>query len=78
MEKNMVKAYITGKMGIDMKEILKMIKQKEKSYIIGIMEIGLWDIILMIKKLEYMLFFMLMVKLLKNTMKINDLILPNL
>ena len=67
----MVKAYITGKMGIDMKEILKMIKEKEMGYIIGIMEIGLWETILMIKKLEFMLFFMQMVKLLRNIMKIN-------
>ena len=71
MEKDMVKAYITGKMGIDMKEILKMIKEKEMGYIIGIMEIGLWETILMIKKLEFMLFFMQMVKLLRNIMKIN-------
>ena len=65
----MVKAHITMKLEIDMKEILKMIKEKEMGYIIGIMGIGIWETILMIKKSECMLLLMQMDKLLKNIIK---------
>ena len=41
----MEKEYIIIMMVIDMKEILKMVKEKEKEYIILIMVIEVWEII---------------------------------
>ena len=41
----MEKEYIIIMMMIDMKEILKMVKEKEKEYIILIMVIEVWEII---------------------------------
>ena len=46
----MEKEFIIITMGIDMKEILKMIKKKEKAFSIIIMEIEKWEIIKMVIK----------------------------